>query len=236
MTENPPNDEAWAAQRVHPAGGHGRGLQKKLAEFDALRPKPLTNTYAVTDVGPKAPPVFIPKARNKEEVLPGFLSVLDERPAEIKPVETAPNSTGRRAALAEWLTRPNNPLSTRVIVNRVWQEHFGRGIVATPSDFGKLGQPPSHPELLDWLTIDFVKNGWSLKRLHRLIVLSNVYRQLAVEDKAKSAIDPENRFYWRMNRKRMEAETLRDSVLAVAGTINPRLGGRPVRVPIEPEV
>jgi hypothetical protein len=123
------------------------------------------------------------------------------------------------------------------MVNRIWQFRMGEGLVRTPNDFGVLGERSvQHQKLLDWLATEFMERGWSVKAIDRLIVLSGVYRQSAADDKVKSAIDPDNRFFWRMNRKRMEAETIRDSVLAVAGTLNPRLGGRPVRVAIEPEV
>jgi len=114
---------------------------------------------------------------------------------------------------------------------------MGTGLVRTPNDFGVLGdRSVNQQKLLDWLAVEFIERGWSVKAIDRLIVLSSVYRQSATPDAAKLAVDPENRYYWRMNAKRMEAETLRDSVLAAAGTLNPRLGGRPVRVAIEPEV
>ena len=139
---------------------------------------------------------------------------------------------GKRAALAEWLTDPKHPLTARVIVNRVWQWHFGRGIVGTPNDFGRQGDAPSHPELLDWLAADFVENGWSLKRLHRLIMTSEAYQRSSGPHEANAAIDAENRYLWRMNRRRIEAEVLRDSVLAVSGALNLDMGGRPVIPPL----
>jgi hypothetical protein len=146
-------------------------------------------------------------------------------------------STGRRAALANWLASPDNPLTARVMVNRIWQFRMGRGLVRTPNDFGVLGDRPERlQKLLDWLSVEFVEGGWSVKRIDRLIVLSSVYQQSARPDPAKTKIDPDNRCWWRMNRKRMEGETIRDGVLAVAGTLNPRLGGPPMRIPIEPEV
>jgi hypothetical protein len=124
------------------------------------------------------------------------------------------------------------------MVNRLWQHHFGRGLVATPNDFGKRGLPPTHPELLDWLACEFQGAGWSVKHLHRLLLLSNTYRQdsrVPASTAARRA-DPDNRLLWRMNRQRLEGEALRDSVLAVAGTLNPAVGGPMVRVPLEPEV
>jgi len=139
--------------------------------------------------------------------------------------------------LAKFLASPDNPLTARVMVNRIWQFRMGTGLVRTPNDFGVLGDRSAHHQkLLDWLATEFMERHWSAKAIDRLIVLSSVYRQSATPDAAKLAADPDNRFYWRMTSKRMEAETLRDSVLAVSGTLNPRLGGRPIRVPIEPEV
>ena len=200
-------------------------LQKQLAAFDKDKPAELPVIPSVSDIGPKAPPVFIPKKPNAGEIAPGFLTVLDAQPAVIQPVQ--PDSTGRRAALARWLTQPENPLTARVIVNRVWQYHFGRGLVATASDFGKLGEPPSHPELLDWLTRRFIADGWSLKKLHRLILLSATYRQSAQNPLAETARlkDPENRLLWRANTRRLDAEQIRDAILSVTGELKPATAG-----------
>src|SRR5262249_23741452 len=131
----------------------------------------------------------------------------------------------RRAALARWLTDERNPLTWRSIVNRVWLYHFGRGIVDTPNDFGKMGQLPTHPELLDWLAAEFRDGGQSLKRLHRLIVTSATYRQVSATNPDGSQIDAGNAYYWRQNRRRLEAEAVRDSVLAVSGKLNRQMGG-----------
>jgi hypothetical protein len=138
-----------------------------------------------------------------------------------------------RKELALWLTRPDHPLTARVLVNRLWQWHFGRGIVATPNDFGQMGQPPTHPELLDWLAAELVARGWSIKAIHRLILTSNTYRQSSqfVSTRAERD-DPDNRYLWRMNRRRLEAEAVWDSVHAAAGTLNLTLGGRPVMPPL----
>ena len=132
---------------------------------------------------------------------------------------------GRRAALAEWLVHPKNPLSHRSIVNRVWQYHFGRAIAETPGDFGRNGTPPSNPELLDYLADEFMRQGESLKKLHRLIVTSAVYRQSSDADPKAEKIDADNRLLWRMNRTRLEAEEVRDSVLAVSGSLDLTMGG-----------
>jgi len=131
----------------------------------------------------------------------------------------------RRAALARWITRPEHPLTWRSIVNRIWQYHFGRAIVDSPNDFGRMGQQPSHPELLDWLAAEFLKSDQSMKSLHRLIVTSSVYRQESAQNAASEAIDADNQFLWRMNRRRLEAEEIRDAILAVSGKLNGEMGG-----------
>jgi hypothetical protein len=139
--------------------------------------------------------------------------------------------------LARWLTQADHPLTARVMVNRLWHHHFGRGIVATPNDFGRNGQQPTHPELLDWLATEFVAQGWSLKQMHALMVLSNTYQQAASQPSPMAAkIDPENKLLWQRSRQRLDAEALRDSILAVNGTLTEQLGGPSIRVPLEPEV
>lgn len=131
----------------------------------------------------------------------------------------------RRAELAKWLTQPDHPLVWRSIVNRVWQYHFGEGIVATPNDFGRMGAEPTHPELLDWLACEFRDGGQSLKTLHRLIVTSSVYRQSSNSNQENAAIDGNNQYLWRMNRRRLEAEEIRDSILSVSGALDSSAGG-----------
>jgi hypothetical protein len=135
------------------------------------------------------------------------------------------------------MTRTDHPLTARVLVNRLWQHHFGRGLVATPNDFGLRGKPPTHPELLDWLACELTARGWSLKHMHRILVLSATYQQASRwGDSRGRQLDPDNRLLGRMNRRRLEGEALRDGALAVAGTLNTALGGPAVRVPLEPEV
>jgi hypothetical protein len=159
--------------------------------------------------------------RRKDEVSPGVLSAAGGETASFNTNDGA----ARRLALANWIASPSNPLTARVIVNRVWQYHFGKGIVNTPSDFGVNGDRPSHPELLDWLAVAFIENGWSLKWLHRQIVLSRAYRQSsAMNDKAFS-IDADNRLVWRMPLKRMDAEMLRDSILSITDNLDLKRGG-----------
>jgi hypothetical protein len=134
-----------------------------------------------------------------------------------------------RMELARWIASSANPLTARVMVNRIWQHHFGEGIVRTPGNFGKLGQPPSHPELLDYLARMFVRSGWSIKVMHRAIMLSAVYQQSSIAQTGTLQADPENRLFGRMNRRRLEAEELRDSLLAVSGQLDPAMGGRATR-------
>ena len=135
------------------------------------------------------------------------------------------DESARRAALAEWIVRKDHPLTWRTIANRVWQWHFGEPIVGSPNDFGPLGQEPTHPELLDWLALSFRDSGGSFKKLHKLIVMSATYRQSSLGDLAKAKIDSSNQFLWRMNRRKLSAEEIRDSVLAVSGKLNLEMGG-----------
>jgi hypothetical protein len=171
----------------------------------------------------------------REAVPPGIPSVL--RPvagaAELDPAAAPP--TQRRAALARWLTSPRNPLVARVLVNRVWGWHFGRGIVATPNDFGAQGDGPTHPELLDWLARDLIDHGWSLKHLHRRILLSNAYRMASVAAGPGLEVDPEDRLLWHFPRRRLEGEALRDALLACSGRLNTRPAGPPVVPPLSPQ-
>ena len=199
-------------------------LRRALAEFAKDKPAPLPVALAAADVGPLAPPVFIPKKQALGDIEPGIPTLLD--PAALKATPLAA-STGRRTALAQWLTAPDNPLTARVIVNRMWQQHFGRGLAANASDFGKLGETPSHPELLDWLAGWFVKEGWSLKKLHRLIVTSAAYRRSSghPSPQAGRLADPENRLLWRAQPRRLDAEQIRDAMLAVSGQLDPASGG-----------
>ena len=158
--------------------------------------------------GPEVPPRFV------EAMVPPGRAVARDR---------------RRAELARWMSSPEHPLVARVIVNRLWQEHFGRGLVATPSDFGRNGDPPSHPELLDWLARRLVRDGWSLKSMHRLLLSSAAWRRAS---RHEPNADPENRLWWRMNRRRLDAEAIRDSILYVAGRLNPAGGGPGVYAPL----
>ena len=157
-------------------------------------------------------------------VRPGTLPIFAKENFEFKLPAAHPESA-RRAALAKWITRTDNPLTWRSIANRIWLWHFGQGIVETPNDFGRMGQPPSHPELLDWLAVEFRDSGGRFKHLHKLIVTSSTYRQASLVDADFEKIDANNRTLWRMNRRRLEAEELRDAILATSGTLNQTPGG-----------
>ncbi|MCI0337098.1 MAG: DUF1549 and DUF1553 domain-containing protein [Acidobacteria bacterium] len=202
-------------------------LRKQLAAFDEIKPKPLPIGPGITDVGPQAPATYVLRGGNYdatgEEVQPGFLTIFERGPARITPSKAV--STGRRTALANWVSDPNNPLTARVAVNRIWHYHFGHGIVGTPSDFGEMRDPESHRELLDWLATTFVEQGWSIKKVHRLIMLSNVYQQSSVFNGEASKIDPGDNLLWRFRRQRLSGEEIRDAILAVSGRLNLQMGG-----------
>jgi len=169
-----------------------------------------------------------------EKVAPRPLSALvDEGCGELP--EDVPNP---RTQLARWLTDPNHPLTARVMVNRLWQHHFGVGLVKTPNDFGKNGDRPSHPELLDWLAAELVKNGWRLKPLHRLMVMSSAYQQSCRSPATEAAakVDPENRLLWRFSQRRLSAEEIRDAMLTASGALNPKIGGPSAMVPVDKEL
>jgi len=190
--------------------------------------------------------------QERSPVEPGFISILDPNPARLhKGVN--PKTTGRRLTFAEWIASPANPLTARVLVNRAWQGHFGRGLVATPNDFGLAGAHPTHPELLDWLASEFVAEGWSLKKLHKLIVTSATYRQssgpagskrsnlkvIGLRKKSEfsaAAQDVDNKLLWRQNIRRLSAEQLRDALLAVSGKLKECQGGPPVWPELPTEV
>ena len=204
-------------------------LRAELAGFDHLKPRMIT-LNAARDIGPTAPATFIPGKERLGEIVPGFLTLLSPEPARVAPLPEVPHSSGRRATLARWLTRDDHPLVPRVIVNRVWRQHFGTGLVATPSDFGHLGEPPSHPELLDWLTSRFVEHGWSLRWLRREILTSATFRQAGVvpsdRDAAVAALDPAGRLLSTFPVRRLTAEQVRDALLAVSGELDSaRVGG-----------
>ncbi len=235
-------------------------LKEQQLKLEDDLPPPLPAAWALAE-DDKPKPTFVLKRgdwqRKQSEISAGYVRVVTKQEPAAK----------TRLDLAKWVTDPAHPLTARVIVNRLWQHHFGRGLVATPNDFGTRGEKPTHPELLDWLAVELVeptwasggrqppggseKNQgadaprspgmpWSLKRLHKLMVMSSTYRQSSTPDTLlgtrHSKLDPENKLLWRMNRRRLEGEAIRDAVLTAAGTLNRQVGGASMKVPLEPEV
>jgi hypothetical protein len=212
-------------------------LDKQLAAIPG-RPAAPELVMAVSDVGRAAPPTHRLLGGNwkspRETIEPAFPVFLGSSSPDASLPRQLP-STGRRAALARWLTRPDHPLTARVIVNRLWQHHFGVGLVASSSDFGAQGDPPTHPELLDWLACELTVNNWSLKHLHRLMVTSAAYRQGSRVDPANGthrkalAVDRDNKLLWHARRRRLEGEALRDALLTFSGELNRRAFGPSAR-------
>jgi hypothetical protein len=237
-------EEVAAAVAAYPVD-HARreNLKREIYEIERALPRPPAHAMALLDEKSKATDAYVlrrgdfknrgPKVASRP---PGVILASQRSDAFPARIEPHGDKTGRRAALARWLAASANPLTARVLVNRLWQHHFGRGIVATSSDFGVRGEAPSHPELLDWLASEFVAGGWRLKPLHRLIVTSAAYRQSSRPSAKLAGDDPENSLFGRMSRRRLDAEGIRDSVLFVSGELNPRMGGPGVFAPLEKEI
>ncbi|MBS0372581.1 MAG: DUF1553 domain-containing protein [Proteobacteria bacterium] len=210
-------------------------LQAELRKFDNLRPiSGSVNLTAATELGHSdSPPTFVRfggiHERPTEEVQPGIPALWGGDKLDIKPTAT---SSGRRTAYANWLASPNNPLTPRVYANRVWSQYFDKGIVPTVADFGRAGEKPTNPELLDYLASTFVKNGWSVKKLHKEILLSAVYRQSSEERADVAKLDPKNQLLAVYPRKRLEAEEIRDALLYASGQLTDVVGGPSVFPPI----
>ncbi len=214
-------------------------LLKQKAELGKAE-VPGEKVLVVTEAGPKAPEMFLLQRGNPatpgDKVEPGFPLCAAGGPAVVPEPPSGAKSSGRRTALANWLASPANPLTARVIVNRVWQHHFGHGLVRTPNDFGLTGARPTHPQLLDWLANEFIAQGWSFKKLHRLILTSNAYKQSSAPDAKGLAKDPINDLCWRFDMRRLDAEEVRDSVLAVSGNLNLTLYGPSIYPEIPKEI
>jgi len=207
-------------------GQERKDLKKKIDELKTKK-KTIPLIRALWDRGLSSP-TYVNLRGNPGSpgalVKPAIPSVFSDHPFKpAKPV--GKNKTGNRLALAHWMTRPDHPLTTRVWVNRIWKHHFGRGIVSSLDNFGKLGAAPTHPELLDWLAVELVENKWSTKHLHRLICTSTAYRQSSVKTKTAASKDPDNLLLSRMPMRRLDAEELHDGLLAISGRLNMRMGG-----------
>jgi mono/diheme cytochrome c family protein len=217
-----------------------KSLTDRIDALDKQKPKPYPTALAIADSGREARPSFFLHRGSIDAkgsaMTPGVLSVAAWTDYSFPTPPADAKSTYRRRAFAEWLIAPGNPLTARVMVNRIWQHHFGEGIVRTPSSFGKMGEPPSHPELLDWLAVEFVERGWSIKAMHRLMMTSEAYQMASDDTAANLALDPENRLFWRMPRQRLEGEIIRDQILAVAGTLDRTMGGPNVFPYIDPDL
>jgi len=209
--------------------GEFRRYEGLLRERQGLRDnRPSVQALAVTEMGAKPRDMFILLRGNPhspgDKVEPAFPSVLaPPQPQISKPAFN--DTSGRRTALANWIASKENPLTARVMANRVWHYHFGRGIVRSTSNFGFQGDKPTHPELLDWISSELVDNGWKLKPLHRMVMLSSTYQMSAAAEPKALAKDPENELLWRFDMRRLQAEELRDAILAANGSLNPKMGG-----------
>jgi hypothetical protein len=213
-------------------------LNRTIKELDEQRPKPFPTARVIKEPSRDPLPSFFlyrgsPDARGSL-MQPGTLSVATEGVYEYPKPPANATSSWRRRGLAEWIASSRNPLTARVMVNRIWQHHFGEGIVRTPSNFGKTGEPPSHPELLDWLALEFGQKGWSVKAMHRLMMTSDAYQMASDDVTANLAIDPDNRYFWRAPRQRLSAEIVRDLTLAVSGSLSLTVGGPAIFPYIDP--
>ena len=213
-------------------------IETELEELEMKMPAPLPALYGVMDDAKALSPIHVltrgePAAKGAAMGMRPLGVLLPDGVEEL-PLDTAQP----RTKLGAWITEANHPLTARVMVNRMWQYHFGRGIVGTPNDFGRMGLRPSHPELLDWLANRFVEGGWKMKPLHRMMLLSNAYQQAGKSPMEKAAMekDAENALLWKFSTRRLEAEELRDAMLAVSGRLNAKIGGPSVLVPLSTDL
>jgi hypothetical protein len=229
----PPDDQVYAQLSQSELEQLHKLERRLVGMYKTYAPGPFSP--GLTDVGREAPRTYLPAkaGRDPEEVGPGFPTALGGGDVAAPPITS--ETTLRRKGLALWIASPANPLTARVMVNRIWQYHFGRGLVATSSDFGTRSAPPSHPELLDWLATEFAGRNWSVKEMHRMIMLSEAYRQSARPTPKAAEADPDNALLSHFTRRRLEAEEVRDSILMAAGSLNLKTGGRPVVPPLATE-
>ncbi|MCS7025371.1 MAG: PSD1 and planctomycete cytochrome C domain-containing protein [Bryobacteraceae bacterium] len=236
-TRNFTDEDVIASMSLEDRARHDE-LSKKIQELEKLRPAPLPSAMAIGEDGPEPLPSYFLHRGSPDSkgslMRPGVLSVICRQELVFPSAPATAKSSLRRKTFAEWLTSPENPLFARVMVNRIWQHHFGEGLVRTPSNFGKTGERPTHPELLDWLASEFVARKFSMKQMHRLIMTSNAYRMSSDDVAASRAVDPDNRLLWRMPRQRLEGEIIRDSILAVSGALDRKVGGPGVHPYIDP--
>ena len=223
-------DDARLAERFPDFATLDKSIKERTKELEDQRPSPLEKIAIVTDLPGPRPPHHVrvrgDYTERRAEVPPGVPAILCGPGRQYEIAESAGQcGTGRRTALAQWLTDPRHPLVARVTVNRVWQQHFGTGIVATADNFGVTGTPPTHPELMDYLAARFVEEGWRLKQLHRWIVMSGVYRQSSAPRSDGLSIDPNNALLWRFPLRRLDADQVRDAMLAASGELDAKMFG-----------
>ena len=230
---------------------HGKAIlgEAKLAEYNQLRQQ-LTNlekqklevknefAMAVAERGRQK--TWVLRRGNPslqgEEVGSAFPQILSAAAATVPKDYATGQSSGKRRVLAEWIASPTNPMTARVMANRLWQHHFGRGIVRSSNNFGYIGEQPTHPQLLNWLAAELVEGGWKLKRMHKLIMLSRTYQMSSTGNKAALAADPNNDFFWRFDMRRLTAEEIRDSILNLTGQLNLKMAGPSIYTEIPADV
>jgi len=232
IAENKDNP-AYSADNA-PKWAEYKKLTEELKKFDKQKPAKGSDYYtSMFELGPESPPTFVFFGGNHErpldQVEPAFPAALTDEKPVITPTAT---SSGRRTALANWIVSPTNPLTARVYVNRVWNEYFDKGIITTVSDFGKGGERPTNPELLDYLATSFINSGWDIKKLHREILLSSVYRESSANRADARVVDPENKLLAVFPAKRLDAEEIRDSLLVASGKLEEKIGGPSVMPPV----
>ena len=213
-------------------------VKQRIQDLESARPEPYPTARTISeDSRDPLPSYFLHRGdpgTKGSHMEPGVLTVAARAEPAFGPAPPEAKTSWRRKHFADWIASPDNPLTARVMVNRIWQHHFGEGIVRTPSNFGKTGMRPSHPDLLDWLAAEFVESGWSIKHMHRLMLTSEAYRMASLDLPGNLAKDRDNRYFWRQSRSRHEVEVIRDQMMAVAGTLNRTIGGPAVRPYIDP--
>lgn len=214
-----------------------KAIAARATKLRGTKPQP-KYIRALTETAGRVPATFLfhrgDHEQPKEKLTPGGLTILTSLGLPTIPVnDNKVSTTGRRLAFARRLTDGKHPLTARVLMNRVWLNHFGQGIVNTPADFGTLGEKPSNPQLLDWLASEFMNSGWKLKHMHKLMMMSTTYRQSSRRNVAQEKVDPDNRLLGRMSVRRLEAESVRDTVLAISGQLNDKAFGKPVPVTVD---
>ena len=215
-------------------------IQQEIKTLESSRPEPYATARTITEDSREALPSYFlhrgDPGTKGSRMDPGVLTVAARTEPSFPASPESARTSWRRKHFAQWIASKDNPLTARVMVNRIWQHHFGEGIVRTPSNFGKTGMEPSHPELLDWLAGEFVNSGWSIKHMHRLILNSESYRMASRDLPENLARDRDNKYFWRQSRNRHEVEVIRDQIMAVAGTLDRTVGGPAVRPFIDPKL